>query len=127
MLDPDVHDYEVTGYDVDGVGRTLTLHAELPWREQIQRVSIRFEGVELHYLIGYRYGAQNVLFDVEEVDLAALVASNGVFLATEWVGFRDEAEALARLRRDGIRAWNVESSVGLSGWVLAQSCRVERH
>jgi hypothetical protein len=126
-----VHDNHVTGYAIDGVRHTLALHTERSWLNPIERVDVRFEGVHAHHLVHHDYH-QNILFDVEEVDLGGL-------LEDEWALFEGgrrygwpgpwnttAPETLAWLRNNGVRAWHIDASVGLSGWVLAQSCRAER-
>ncbi len=76
----------------------------------------------------------NILFDVEETDIAAVVRENQRLLADSWrygwppVEYHGDLDALIEaLKASGVRAYAIGSSYGLSGWVLAHSCeRVSR-
>jgi len=111
---PCVHDHDVLGYDVDWSKRTLTLRTRNPVGE---RGDVRFDGLIAHHL-AYGSRRQNILFGIEETELADLVG--GISVAHEGLGDSADA-ALVALRAEGVRAWRIEASVGPEGWVLATS------
>ena len=130
--DPSIHDNIVYGYSVDCEGRRLVLHTSFRQREPHEFTDIVFRDVMAHHLEHALPG--NILFDVEEVDIAALVRDNARLLADSWrygwppVDYRGDLDVLvAALKAAPVRAYEIGSSYGLSGWVLAGSCeRVSR-
>jgi hypothetical protein len=76
----------------------------------------------------------NVLFDVEDANVAAVVHENERLFADSWrygwppVEYRGDLGALVdALCASEVHAYAICSSYGLSGWVLARSCeRVSR-
>jgi hypothetical protein len=67
-----IHDNLVLGYAVDVERRTIVLHTEFRDRgEPFERTDVRFEGV-----LGYHFrdSLGGILFDIERVDFAELVA-----------------------------------------------------
>lgn len=72
----------------------------------------------------------NILFGIDEVDLAGLCRANAeVFTRGKRYGWphpkHDDLEDLiANLAAQGVRAYEISSSCGLSGWVLAEAMRL---
>ena len=127
-----VHDNFVYAYSVDCEGRRLTLHTAYRDREPHEFTDVVFRDVVAHHLERVLPG--NILFDVEEADVAAVVRDNEHMLAESWrygwppVEYRgDPGELVKALKASSVRAYTVSSSYGLSGWVLAGACeRVTR-
>jgi len=129
MNDLSVHDNSVYAYTVDCQGCRLTLHTEYRHHEFTDVV---FRDVLAHQFEHVLQG--NILFDIQETDVAAFVAENKGLLAESWrygwppVEYHGDLDVLtALLKGSSVRAYTIGSSYGLSGWVLAGSCeRVRR-
>jgi hypothetical protein len=130
--EPSVHDNFVYAYSVDCEGRRLTLHTAFRDREPHEFTDVIFRDVVAHHFDHVLPG--NILFDVEEADVAAVVRENERLLAESWrygwppVEYRGNLDALIeRMKASAVRAYTIGSSYGLSGWVFAGSCeRVSR-
>ncbi len=71
----------------------------------------------------------NILFDVEEVDPASVVDSESELLLQSWKynwpGIKYDGDLTllkATLHEEQIKGFEIRSSLGLTGWVLAFSC-----
>lgn len=130
--EPSVHDNFVYGYSVDCEERRLVLHTAFRDHEPQEFTDVVFRGVVAHYFEHALPG--NILFDVEEGDVAEIVRENKSLLADSWrygwppVEYRGDLAVLVdALKAASIRAYSIASSYGLSGWVLASACaRVSR-
>ena len=128
---PSFHDDFLVGYEVDCEGREIKLHIKpaASVAQQARCSTVLFTGVE-----GYRFENDafgNIIFDLETVDLAGFVSEYGSELAESfrvagalgtWVSDLDGAPR--RLSEQGIQAFVLSSSYGLSGWVLAREASV---
>jgi hypothetical protein len=129
------HDFHLTGFAVDGARETLTFHLEWPYETEspVRRGRVLFSGVECYYL-EHDVGT-NIVYGIEEVPLQEHL--------TEWVDrFETEckwgwprfwrpkpyprrsveielSEAIERLTLRGVKCFELTSSLGLSGWILA--------
>jgi hypothetical protein len=126
-LDPSVHDNIVYAYSIDCEARRLVLHTTFRDREPPEFTDVIFREVVAHHFARVLPG--NILFDVEESDVAALVRENERLFADSWrygwppVEYDGDLNALVEaLRTASVRAFSIGSSYGLSGWVLAGSC-----
>ena len=127
-----IHDNDIYGYTVDCEGRRLVLHTAFRDRAPIEYTDIVFGDVLAHHFEHVLAG--NILFDIEESDIATLVQDNKDLFADSWrygwppVEYNGDLNRLAyALRAISTRAFTIESSYGLSGWVLATTCdRVSR-
>jgi hypothetical protein len=130
--EPSVHDNIVYAYSVDCEGRRLVLHTAFRDREPHEFTDIVFREVIAHYFEHVLPG--NIIFDVEEWDVAALVRENEQLFADSWrygwppVEYDGDLSRLVEaLKATSVRAYSIGSSYGLSRWVLAGSCeRVSR-
>jgi hypothetical protein len=130
--EPSVHDNIVYAYSVDCEGRRLVLHTAFRDREPQEFTDVIFRDVVAHRFEHVLPG--NILFDVEEADVATVVRENEALLADSWrygwppLEYRGNLEALVdALKSSAVRAYTIGSSYGLSGWVFAGSCeRVSR-
>jgi hypothetical protein len=110
----------------------LILHTAFRDRERQEFTDVVFRGVVAHHF--EHVLPANIVFDVEEADVATVVRENEHLLADSWrygwppVEYRGDLEALVNaLKASAVRAYTISSSHGLSGWVLAGSCeRVSR-
>ena len=121
-----VHDSLLTAYSVDSEARELVLRCEPHHGSARTPFQVVFTGVEAHHFPAPQLPA--ILDEIGEVPMAA-------FLESQWgtiaAGFRtcgwpgpwgvSVQEAAAHASSHGLRAFDVSSSYGLSGWVLAKS------
>jgi len=127
-----MHDNFVYAYSVDCEGRRLTPHTAFRDREPHEFTDVIFRDVVAHHFEHVLPG--NILFDVEEADVAGVVRENAGLLADSWrygwppVEYRGNLDVLVEsLKASSVRAYAIGSSYGLSGWVFAGSCeRVSR-
>jgi hypothetical protein len=125
-----VHDNHLVGYEVDGSIRRIVLRTENRDRgTPYGNTEVVFEGVEAY---SFRNDClENIVFDIEEAPLEAAVRAHKLdFEAghreSGWPRFwgKDEVqtrERVAALVRDGVRWFELSSSYGMSGWVMARS------
>ena len=129
------HDYHLTGYSVDGSNQKFTLSVLWPYEAEadIKRASVVFSGVECHCL-EHDLGT-NVILDVGEWPLRDFFAAWSDRFEAEckwgWPKFwrpdplarqttvQAAEQALAVLRRKNVKCFELSSSYGLSGWILA--------
>ena len=127
---PSVHDD--FAYAVDCDGRRLVLHTAYRDGEPVEYTDVVFHDVVAHRFEHDLPGG--ILFDVEEVPVATVARANADHFAAGtrygWpaVAYPGDPELFAdRLTAAGVRAFGVQSSYGLCGWVLAGRCeRVAR-
>jgi len=112
------HDYHLTGYSVDGQAPP---DAEIPRPPQI----LVFLGVQ-DYFLEHDMGI-NIVYGIEEVSLEEHVRSNAdsFALSSKWGWPRfwlESADATtSQLRSKDMKCFELSSSYGLSGWVVAAS------
>ena len=131
--EPSVHDNVIYAYSVSCEERVLILHTAFRDREPQELTDIVFHDVVAHHFEHVLEG--NILFDVEDMEVAALVRDNTNVFADSWrygwpaIEYRGDLDTLVRaLQGAGIHAYAISSSYGLSGWVLARNCqRLLRH
>ncbi|MEP6822407.1 MAG: hypothetical protein ABI946_08665 [Chthoniobacterales bacterium] len=121
------HDFHLTGYEVRQFGAEIVLHLldDYPPRPAEQS-HIRFGGVELYHFV-HTGGA--IIFGVDEVPVSQILDEfwerilhwakqyGGV---PHWDG-DDRASYQQKVEADGLRAWEVSSSIGFSGFVIAKA------
>lgn len=128
---PSFHDDYLVGYEVDCEAREIKLHIRPSESvaKQAGSSTVLFTGVEAYHLENDAFG--NIIFDLETVPLAGFVSEYRAELAESfrmcgtprtWVSIPDEASQL--LSEKGIQAFVLSSSLGLTGWVLAQEASV---
>lgn len=125
-----IHDNQLIGYEVDCVRRHIVLHTRFADREPAELTDVIFEGVDAYDFEGDHFGS--VLNDVTEVPIAHLVAEHqaqfeeGVRFM--WPGpWNDSPESTIRhFESEGLKAFEIGSSYGFVGWVVARSLRLER-
>lgn len=123
-----VHDNIIYAFSVDCEARKLILYTSFRGREPHDFTDIIFHDVVVHHFAHVLPG--NILFDVEEVEVEALVRENANLLADSWrygwppIEYCGNLEVLVgALQAAAIHAYAISSSLGLSGWVLAGGCQ----
>ncbi len=124
------HDYHLTGYEIDGELREVRMH--LAWQYASDPTprpteTVVFEGVE-DYFFEHDLGV-NIVYSIEEVPLLQHLEA--------WAGkFQDSAKwgwprfwksqvqnTMEHLSSRGAKCFELSSSYGLSGWVVANGSR----
>ena len=130
---PNIHDHSLLEYRVDLANRQITL-ITLPESARsspnISPVKTVFDGREGHHFDGVSSGV--IFLDIEEAPLLEFIKAHEIELdegfksvgAPSWWGGSME-KAGAYLVARNIRAFEINSSYGFSGWVLAAHVRQE--
>jgi hypothetical protein len=111
---------------VDCEGRRIILFAEftdsLPW----EFTDVTFAGVVAHHFECVLHG--NILFDIEEVEPALIVKDWANLFASlknyGWpadIPYASPDDLISILRERGVKAFQIGSSYGMTGWVLAST------
>lgn len=130
-----IHDNLLLGYSVKCEERKIILHTEFRDAQPVEHTDVVFDGVEAYQFENDVFGT--ILFGIEEVEPSDLVRREQARFEEGrrwgwpggWEGSLDDS--IARLLERGIRAWEISSSIGLSGWVLAKDvamvlCEMQR-
>jgi len=129
MLRPSIHDSRIVSYEVDGEMRRIVFHTRFEEGTASERADVIFESV-----LAYRFERDdfgNILFGIDEVGVRELVEENRVLFESEskyaWPGFWNTSpeSSIEYFESKGARAFVISASLGLEGWVVAASCKVE--
>jgi hypothetical protein len=120
-----LHDHTVVGYEVDALRRQLVLRTALESSPSVvEKCEVTFSSVEAYSLEHDCFGT--ILFGIEEVPAVALLDDNlsrfeAGHRAAGWPRFwKATAEDARRyLVEHKTRGFEISSSIGMSGWVLA--------
>jgi hypothetical protein len=131
---PSLHDDFLVSYEVDCEARRIKLHARRDERVEANKGlpvrTIVFEGVE-----GYRFENDafgNIIFSLECISIEQLLATYGSQIAESyrlagapgpWAA--NLASAVQSLKAKRVQAFELSSSYGISGWILAKEAVVE--
>ena len=132
---PSLHDHFLSSYEVNCETRQIKLHArpdpgDSAKSEQWSR-TIVFDGVEGYQFENDAFG--NIIFSLEVVSIEQVFAGCGDRIMESyrqagapgpWAA--DLASAARSLMAEGVQAFVLSSSYGLSGWVLAKRVLVEQ-
>jgi hypothetical protein len=122
-----IHDNTLYAYSVDCENRRLLLHTKFCLHQICEYTDVLFTQVVAHHFQDALPG--NILFDIKESDLAALIHDNAALFTDGqrygWpIDYKGNLNTLiAELTKTNTRAFVVFSTLGLSGWVLAQTCQ----
>jgi hypothetical protein len=126
-----VHDNLLVSYEVQCEARTVTLRTEYRVSERpTEFTNVIFQGVQGYHFQNDAFG--NIIFDLEAVPIEHLLAEFGAEISVSyrmagspgpWAGNLNSAADY--LREQGVRAFLLSSSYGLSGWVLAKEISVQ--
>jgi hypothetical protein len=130
---PSLHDYEITGYGVDGPARRIQFALVAPKGVANRGMSeLTFSGVE-GYFLEHDLGT-SVVFAVERVHLQRFVEENAqrFIVSAKWgwpLFWRGSIQdSVAWLASRQCHPWEISSSYGLAGWVVASGVTYrERH
>jgi len=128
---PSFHDDYIVGYEVDCEVRQIKLHIKSASSvaNQAGVSTVVFTGVEGYNLENDAFG--NIVLDLETVTTTAFVSQHRDELAESfrisgapgtWASDLDAAPRV--LSEQGLQAFVLSSSYGLSGWVLAREALV---
>ena len=120
-----IHDNNVYAYCVLSEQRRIVLFTEYGGGTDPEFTDIVFDSVVAHHFECALEG--NILFGVEEVEPARIVAEWADLFSRQkrygWpnVKYHEPAELIAALSQSQTKAFEIGSSHGLTGWVLAGS------
>jgi hypothetical protein len=120
----------VFAYEVDGERRRIVLRTRFEAEKSVERTDIIFENVVAYHFENDNFG--NILFAVEELSIPELVASNRHLFEEgsqyAWPGPWNNSpeESIRYMQSAGGKAFEISSSYGLGGWVVAASCRLQQ-
>jgi hypothetical protein len=119
-----VHDNSVVAYEALAKEKKIVLHTEFLDREPHEFTDIVFEEVLAYDFENDLF--DTIIFDVKEADLSALLKEKAAMFEDGWrygwpQGWEKEKEEIeVFVRRLEMRAFELSSSYGMSGWVLAR-------
>jgi hypothetical protein len=125
-----VHDNFLVSYEVHCERREIRLHTEYrDSGEPFERTVVVFTGVEAYCFEHDCLG--NIVFDIEEIPAETILTQHqaqfeeGHRLAG-WPRFWQKSldDTRSYLREHGTRGFELSSSYGMSGWVLAQDMQM---
>jgi hypothetical protein len=130
MTEISVHDNIVTGYEVSCEKRELVIHTEFRDIEPKEKTDIIFRGVEAYHLD--RDNMNSILFDVTERSIEGIMEDfspefeSGVKYA--WPGPWNESSQSCReyFVKQNCKGWEISSSYGLEGFVIAKHRDLKR-
>ena len=108
------------------------MHTRFPFATGDEFTDVVFDNVLIQYFEDAQFGEQNILFDVGETPLSNFIEQMKEVLDSKrnyrWppLQYGDFPDLEVQLSKLGVRAFQISTSLGLSGWVLAKSCRRER-
>ena len=124
------HDYHLRGYTVSEFGTKITLHLVWNYPGQTRDDSfIEFGDVACYH---FSHTDGTILTEIDEVPLDVLLKNEEKFLVNaahqDGVRFWEENSSryLDQLKRKGYRAWQLDSAIGFTGFVVAKSVGQKR-
>ena len=126
--EPSVHDNLLLGYEVRCSETEVRLRTEYADQEPPERTDVLFSGVLAYH---FEHALMNtILFDIDEASLERVyeqyteVFRGGKNYGWPIASYSGPEDLAARLRAQGVRAYVVSSSYGMSGFVLAEAMAV---
>ncbi len=123
-MDISIHDNSLLSYSVSAQKREIRLHTIFLDGERSEYTDVVFSGVVAYHFEHDDF--QTILFDIIEANLED-IHDEYEFLFSQgrsyhWPVDHDSRESLLRrMREQEIRAFDIQSSLGLSGWVWARN------
>ena len=119
------HDFHLSGYDVAKFGSELVLHLDWPGDSRDQS-HIRFSDVALYHFV---HTGGTIIFGIDEVPIAQILDEfwdRILHWAHQYGGIShwdrdDRATYQAKLEAEGYKAWDISSSIGFAGFVVAKT------
>lgn len=120
----DVHDNEIVGYEVDFKEKMITLKTV---SEENEKVQVIFKDVLANFF--EEGGHQNIIFDIVINTIEDFIRENEKMLMEKknscWPMCYDNLNELQKsLEERKYKYFFIESSHGLSGWVLAKEMEI---
>lgn len=132
MLERSVHDNKVLSYEVDGEHRRIVLHTRFKAANQLEYTDVIFEGVIAYQFQHDNFG--NILLGIDEVPASAIVEEDRILFEEgskycwpgPWNDSRDSLRScLVYVQSKAAKGYEISSSYGLCGWIIAESCSFE--
>jgi hypothetical protein len=120
-----VHDNVVKGYSVLCEERKIVIHTAFREREPHEQTDVIFRDVEAYYIANDNL--KTILFDITECPFSELLAEYASEFETGvkycWPGaWNKSPEACSEfLTKNGSRGWTIDSSIGMTGFIIARS------
>src|SRR5437016_11120375 len=115
------HDFHLSGYEVRQFGSEIVLHLVYDYPSSPREEShIRFGDVELYHFV---HTGGTIIFGIDEVPVSQILDEfweRILYWAKQYGGVPhwdrdDRAGYEQKLEADGLRAWEISSSIGFSG------------
>jgi hypothetical protein len=129
MPEPSIHDNKVLSYEVDGEHGKIVLHTRFDEANQLEYTDVVFEGVIAYKFQGDNFG--NILFGIDEVPVSEIVEKDRVLFEEgskyAWPGPWNHSlrACLGHFQSKVVKGWEISSTYGLCGWVIAESYFLE--
>ncbi len=124
-MDISIHDNQLTSYSVLCQKREIHLHTTFLDSEPYEYTDVIFSGVVI-----YHFECDNldtVIFDIGEAELEDIYAEyESLFSRLKnyaWITFTYESkeDLIRKVREMNVKAFTINSSYGLAGWIWAES------
>jgi hypothetical protein len=131
MANLSVHDNIVTGYTVLCNRKELVICTEFRERQTYEKTNIVFRGVEAYFLTGDNM--QSILFDVTECTIEHILNQySSEFISGaeyDWPGPWNESIDSCRryFFEHQCKGWLINSSYGISGFVVANEMKFKKY
>jgi ethanolamine utilization protein EutA (predicted chaperonin) len=130
-----IHDYILTSYEIRSK-KDIVLKAELyegggsPNSDDgqllpMKRAHIVFSDIVAYQFTDDAFEAGTILDDIVELDLQKFIEENGKLFKDSFNHWIASDNALALLTEKDLHAFMIPSILGMCGWVLCKSYRVE--
>jgi hypothetical protein len=125
-----IHDNLLVSYEVQCEARTILLRTEHRAKEKpTEFVNVLFTGVEGYDFENDAFG--NIIFGVETTEVAEILKTHGPSISESYrmagspAPWAANLEAASRkLSELGVQGFTLNSSFGLSGWILAREVSI---
>ena len=123
-----IHDNEITSYDVDILNKKIVLHTTYEVREVNESTDIIFEDVLTHCFDDVIYS--NIIFSICDLEIEKFIEDYHEKLKDRknmgWpIFYDDESQLLQKLKDNNYKVFEIDSSLGLSGFVIAKSIAID--
>jgi hypothetical protein len=125
-----IHDNHLLRYEVDQQNRTITLVTESSDTENSTLVAVVFSNVTAYSFASDSFELGTILFGIEEIPAHSIVDDDADMFETGrkygWPGHwnRSLQEAKQHLRSEQFKGFEISSSIGLFGWIIAESVQL---
>lgn len=125
-----IHDNSLLGYEVDAAKQKITLRTEFIEASTSEKTDVIFSDVIAYHFVNDSFST--ILYGIKEIDSNQIVMENWMAFEEgwkssgwpgEWATSKEKASAY--ISQNSIQGFSIESSIGMSGWVLAKSMRIQ--